>query len=646
MPGSVPAPRSSPWDLPAHRLAAALLIAATLVILAFQLSLVRTRTFDPDEFQHAHSAFLISKGQVPYRDYFEHHPPLLHFLMAPVVRSLHPERDGQSAMDTLFILRVLNWAVAMLGAVAHYLLARRLLGPLGGAAASLLLWSTLIVFEKALEIRPDTAAFALLQVALLLLSGREATTSRTALAFSLLGAGVLFTQKLAFPILGVVAAAWLARRVTSSSGGRALALIGVSLLWPTALVAAYFFARDAGPDFIEDVFLINLRWKARMAAWPFLMTRFVEPNPFFALLGGLGLLRGIRRWGTSLPEAPAEGTVLMSALSAALGLLLLPVAWEQYYLLLLPPLAILAGGILVRLTAALLRTGVASGAVAVAVVLLSLASLAASTPSIFQQRLRTSPSKERALALVQENSTTVETVLDGYSGIGVFRLHAFRYFFLHAEMRLMLDPKVVRELEVGLRSGTIAPRFASADSHLRALSPEVRSFLDRHFAVVGEGPVEVRLFPGGEELWDDTIVRFVGQLPPPTGPYVLADEGWLDRESFVGRPVRRSRGKISTLFFPVLHSDRIGRILITARAGASVSGMSVQARLNGVDIGEFALEPSFTESELRVPPGRLVRGLNRLEFSYPVRPAQVQSSLSAAENATLAIESLALLPRQ
>ncbi len=194
-----------------------------------------------------------------------------------------------------------------------------MLGSLGAALASLLLWSTLIVFEKTIEIRPDTPAFALLQVALLLLSGGGAVKS-TLLACSVLGLGLLFTQKLVFPILGIMVAIWFSRRLVrvSRTSERAAALVG--LLWPTAVCALYFLVQDGLPAFIEDVFLVNLRWKARLEPWPFLVSRFLEPNPFFALLGGVGLVRGIARsrrrdpanqgarpWSSSPPRADCSG---------------------------------------------------------------------------------------------------------------------------------------------------------------------------------------------------------------------------------------------------------------------------------------------------------------------------------------------------
>jgi hypothetical protein len=224
----------------------------------------------------------------------------------------------------------------------------------------------------------------------------------------------------------------------------------------------------------------------------------------------------------------------------------------------------------------------------------------------------------------------------------VFRPHAFRYFFLHAEMRQMLSAADVRELEAGLESGVIAPRFVSGDSHLRAVSLGVRAFLDRNYQPVGEGPVEARLFPGGEAAWIDTVPRLLGAPPPRQGAYVLAGQGWSERQSSGGRSFRRSRGKASTLLFPVLEPAAVTALRLTARSGADVPGLTAEVSLNGTRVGELALGPAFAVFVLPLPNGALARGLNQLEFSYPRRPAQTNPALSIDENSTLALESLSL----
>jgi hypothetical protein len=622
--------------------AAALLLCVSLALLAYQGSLLRTRTFDPDEFQHAHSAFLIAQEQLPYRDYFEHHPPLLHFLMAPVIASLQPETGGAQAFGTLFVLRVVSWVAALFGLLGHHLLARRLVGPLGAAVATLLLVSTVMVFEKSMEIRPDTFAFALLQWALLLLCGPH-SIQRTAFAFSLLGVGLLFTQKLAFPILGIVLAAGLALRPWNREHAKHWAWMLGGLLVPTLLCGLYFVVRGAGPAFLEDVFLINLRWKARLDAWPFFVSRLLTPNPLFALCGVLAVLNGAFCLRRDHQDRDNGLSILrFSALSGALGVVLLPVAWEQYYLIALPAVSILAGDLLVRGGAWLPRSVPPAASTAVVVAVVTLGSLVPARGALMSQQLRTSEAKDKAIALILDNSKPSETVLDGYSGIGVFRPHAFRYFFLHSEMRLMLEQDAIKELEEGLAAGSINPRFSSADAHLRSVSSRVRDYLDHHFATVEQGPLAIRLFPGPSKAWDDGAVRFLGEPWPREGAWVMGLDGWLGRESSAGRTFRRSRGKSSTLLFSALDAEGERRLRLSARAGLDVPGMSTRVRLNEEDLGDIALSSEFASFELTLRPGLLVRGLNRLDFFYPRRPAQVRPDIAAEDNATLALESLAL----
>ena len=55
---------------------------------------------------------------------------------------------------------------------------------------------------------------------------------------------------------------------------------------------------------------------------------------------------------------------------------------------------------------------------------------------------------------VLQNTTPTETVLDGFTGLGVFRPHAFFYFSLHDEIRAMLTDEDWAELLKGFQSGT------------------------------------------------------------------------------------------------------------------------------------------------------------------------------------------------
>ncbi len=68
------------------RLAAAVVALLVALPLLLRLALVERRGFNPDELEHLHFAWNVSTGKVPYRDYFDHHTPALHYALAPLLR--------------------------------------------------------------------------------------------------------------------------------------------------------------------------------------------------------------------------------------------------------------------------------------------------------------------------------------------------------------------------------------------------------------------------------------------------------------------------------------------------------------------------------------------------------------------------------
>ncbi len=61
---------------------------AYLIIIAVFYALLTAYfpTQNGDNIEHIHSSFLVASGQVPYRDFFQHHNPLLWYLFAPFTR--------------------------------------------------------------------------------------------------------------------------------------------------------------------------------------------------------------------------------------------------------------------------------------------------------------------------------------------------------------------------------------------------------------------------------------------------------------------------------------------------------------------------------------------------------------------------------
>ena len=63
----------------------ALFVAFIEIIILFILAFNWTNSHF-DDLEHIHASFLVGQGKIPYRDFFEHHHPLLWFLFAPITK--------------------------------------------------------------------------------------------------------------------------------------------------------------------------------------------------------------------------------------------------------------------------------------------------------------------------------------------------------------------------------------------------------------------------------------------------------------------------------------------------------------------------------------------------------------------------------
>jgi hypothetical protein len=83
---------------------------------------------------------------------------------------------------------------------------------------------------------------------------------------------------------------------------------------------------------------------------------------------------------------------------------------------------------------------------------------------------------------VFDRTKPTDLVMDGWQGMGVFRPHAFHYYFLHEEIRAMLPPARLDELLNELERGTIRPQLFALDKNLKALGPRFVAFVEKNYA--------------------------------------------------------------------------------------------------------------------------------------------------------------------
>src|SRR5450432_3532550 len=92
------------------------LLCLFLFALVLRVALTIDREVDIDEFQHLHSAWMLSQHYVLYRDVWENHTPLFYYLLLPLFRWC---REGP---DLVLTARLITSFAAMGILLVTYLL--------------------------------------------------------------------------------------------------------------------------------------------------------------------------------------------------------------------------------------------------------------------------------------------------------------------------------------------------------------------------------------------------------------------------------------------------------------------------------------------------------------------------------------------
>ena len=139
----------APSRLPAGALSIAV-AAALLLALALAGAVAWNRDLQVDEIEHTYAAYSVHQGLKLYVDVWQAHPPLLYWMLAPLI-------EGSEPLATYRRERLLTFSIYLLGvALAGYCAARLAGGWAGVLAAGLGLLHTTWV-ERGMEIRPDGA---------------------------------------------------------------------------------------------------------------------------------------------------------------------------------------------------------------------------------------------------------------------------------------------------------------------------------------------------------------------------------------------------------------------------------------------------------------------------------------------------------
>jgi 4-amino-4-deoxy-L-arabinose transferase-like glycosyltransferase len=534
-------------DIPILSLVLLLLIIVTIVI---RIPIIHNRSFCTDEFEHLHAARSISHGEVIYRDFFEHHTPFIHFLLAPLFWIFG---------DSISVLFISRWIMLFFTCGILYLtyfLTKKIYGSLAGLCAALCLNLVLMFVSKTIETRPDmlSVCFWLLTLIFFLDGITRWKPRYFILSGAMLSNSIMCTPKALFAMVGFgIGLAWflLDWNIGRSRRDRLKSIlwIGVGFAIPVCIFCFYFLVNGALDDFIYRNFIMNLKWKRKFSPNGGIASG-LRHNPFFFMFGAAGLLVATlglfldrKRLMTFMP--------VISTYMLIWGLYLMPVPFPQYYMLFLPLFAMYNGMMLQSISEHIswdrikqyrkhyIRiTLIVIGAIVFVYILVRVLRFSSFSEPVkwdswklywivwifclvgillavwrhrrkyvalfllicfglypFNQILtetRTSnQEKLREISYVLEHTTPEDTVMDGWSGLGVFRDHAYYYYFVHKGIRPMMTKKERSEDVIrALREKNT--RIVIYDGNVRDLSASVREYIEANYRSTGVGSIYIR----------------------------------------------------------------------------------------------------------------------------------------------------------
>jgi hypothetical protein len=304
--------------------------------------------FDHDEIQHLHAAWLVSQGAVPFIDFLEQHHPTLWYALAPLAAAFN------SPHVLVFSARLIDLALLACFVIAFIRIVRALFPSIDARWPTLLLIASFMFTRNAMEVRPDPLMNLLLFAGLLAWIAflQRRSWRHACFAGLLFGLGIAVLQK-ALVVAGLVALSSLpliavrirdGRRATRLLAGTAVMIACATL--PICILFAIMFAVNMGDDFLYWNYAYNklLYLTADISAhFPIVETLMtsIYQNAVLWIAGTAGLvLMAIRSW-----RDDAKLAVVIVTLGYSAFLIRSRFPFSQYFLPLLPLLALLSGEI-------------------------------------------------------------------------------------------------------------------------------------------------------------------------------------------------------------------------------------------------------------------------------------------------------------
>ena len=287
---------------------------------------------DGDEKEHLYASYLISKGDIPYRDFFEHHHPLLWYLFAPIVL-MFSNNENVLYIMRLFVFFVMLGQLVYIYKIYDLINKNKIL-----ALLSVGVYLSFIPIQtKSILFRPDSlmVLFGLAGFYYYLKYIELKDRKFIVLSFLLFLFSFMTLQKilLLFLPLGMLMV-WHMKEKQFKMGDFFVALGFILLL--LALYVFYLYRNDALKDFFETTWLLNLKIRYKYS--------LVSLMDWLMILvgGGFCLWELLFSNNKKMKEIAFLGVVL------AISFIVLRPSYTHYFFVIYPCFAIIITNVLFR----------------------------------------------------------------------------------------------------------------------------------------------------------------------------------------------------------------------------------------------------------------------------------------------------------
>lgn len=309
-----------------------LIIVLAIAIISLIAGLSFSRYLVSDEFEHLHAAWLVSQGQIPYKDFFEHHTPLLWYLLAPIFLLF------KSPILIVSSARLLILSFVALVFFLVYKITAEMFSKWSGIFAIFTLSTTFLYIQNTIEIRPDTPMifFWLVSWFYFLKATKNDSLKYYIYTGLFLSVAFLFKQVIILALLAYLIILFFEKRKFILKNS--ISLIASFLFIQLIVLAIFYFLGG-----LNQYLNLNFWWNLKINNYyhfPIFngLKRYLYYDWFLYLLGIMGLSIVIKKWIKEKIIKTSELLAVIFLIILALFLILLTNAPYTHYW---PPILII-----------------------------------------------------------------------------------------------------------------------------------------------------------------------------------------------------------------------------------------------------------------------------------------------------------------